>query len=135
MPGRGEGALEVDLDHRVPLRLAHVGEHAVTEDAGVVDQDVEPAEGLDGGRDEPLGAVPVADVIGVGDGLAAHGLDLVHDVLGRALVVALPVHRATEVVDDDLGAVVGQQQRVLASDAPSRTRDDGDAALAQLGHA
>ncbi len=41
------GALQVDLDDRVPLGLAHVGEHAVTEDAGVVDQHVEAAERVD----------------------------------------------------------------------------------------
>ncbi len=44
---RGEGALEVDLDDGVPLRLGHVREHAVAEDAGVVDEDVEAAEGVD----------------------------------------------------------------------------------------
>ena len=98
-------------------------------------EDVEAAEGVDRGLDEPLGAVPVADVVGVGDGLAAHGLDLVDDLLGRAGVVALAVHRAAEVVDHDLGAVVGQEQRVLAADAPAGARDDRDATLAQLRHA
>ena len=86
--------------------------------------DVEAAEGVDGRLDEALGAVPVADVVAVGDGLAAHGLDLVDDLLRRALVGALAVHRAAEVVDDDLGAVVGQQQRVLAADAAAGAGDD-----------
>ena len=135
MAARGEGALEVHLDHRVPLRLAHVGEHAVAQDAGVVDEDVEAAEGVDGGLHEALGAVPVADVVGVGDGLAAHGLHLVDHLLGRAGVVALAVHRAAEVVDHDLGAVVGEEERVLAADPPPGARDDRDATLAQLRHA
>ena len=34
---RRERTLQVHRDHRVPLRLFHVGEHAVAEDAGVVD--------------------------------------------------------------------------------------------------
>ena len=46
--GRGEGALEVHLDDRVPLLLGHVDEHAVAQDAGVVDEHVEVAEGVDG---------------------------------------------------------------------------------------
>ena len=51
-----ERALEVDLDDGVPLGLGHVDEHAVAQDAGVVDEHVEPAEGLDGGADQLLGA-------------------------------------------------------------------------------
>ena len=35
-------------------------------------------------------------------------------------VGALAVHGAAEVVDHDLGALVGQQQRVLAADAAAR---------------
>jgi hypothetical protein len=54
--------------------------------------------------------------------------------VGRALVVALAVHGAAQVVDDDLGALMGQQQRVLTADAASCARDDGDATLTQLGH-
>ena len=63
------------------------------------------------------------------------GRDLVDDLLGRTHVGALAVPRATEVVHDHLGAVVGQQQGVLPPDAPARTRDDGDAPFAELAHA
>ena len=69
--GGAEGALEVDLDDRVPLGLGHVDHHPVTQDAGVVDEDVEGAEGVDRELDEALRAVPGGDVLGVGDGLAA----------------------------------------------------------------
>jgi hypothetical protein len=37
-------ALQVHLDHRVPFVLLHVDEHAVTEDPGVVDEDVQASE-------------------------------------------------------------------------------------------
>ena len=43
----------------------------VAQDPGVVDEDVEIAERVDGGVDERLAAVPVGDVVVVGDGLAA----------------------------------------------------------------
>ena len=46
-------------DHVVPLVDGHVDEHAVAQDAGVVDQDVEAAEGLDRRFDHPLGGVEV----------------------------------------------------------------------------
>ena len=46
--GRAEVGLQVDLHHRVPL-LPGGHEHAVTEEAGVVDHDVEAAPRVDGG--------------------------------------------------------------------------------------
>ena len=68
---RREGALQVHLDHRVPLGLGHVDEHPVAQDAGVVDQHVELAEARDRLPDQALGAGEVADVVAVGDRLAA----------------------------------------------------------------
>ena len=35
----------MDGDDRVPLRLGHVEDHPVPQDAGHVDQDVDPPEG------------------------------------------------------------------------------------------
>ena len=131
---RGERALEVDLDDRVPLLLGHVHEHAVAQDAGVVDEHVEAAERLDGGVDEALGALPVGDVVAVGDGLAAHRLDLVDDVLRRAGRLTRAVHLAAEVVHHDLGPVRRQHQRVLAADAPARAGHDRDSSLTQPRH-
>ena len=44
---RREVALEVDGEDLVPLLLAHVEDHAVAQDAGVVDEDVDAAELVD----------------------------------------------------------------------------------------
>ena len=77
-------------------------EHAVAHQAGVVHDHVEPAERVDGGVDEPSGAVPVGHVVAVDDRLAAHRLD-VGDDLGRRPRgrVARTVELGAEVVDDD----------------------------------
>ena len=72
-----------------------------------------------------------ADVVGVGHRLAAGGLDLVDDLLGRPGVGAGAVAAAAEVVDDDVGAVPGQRQGVLAAQPAAGTGDDADAALAE----
>ena len=133
-PARRERALEVHLDDRVPLLLGHVGEHPVPQDAGVVDHDVQVAERLDRGVDQPLGALPRRDVVAVGDRLAAHPLDLLDHVLRRAEVAAGAVDVATEVVHDHLGALASQRQRVLAPDAAAGSRHDGDASLTDPGH-
>ena len=124
----------MDVDDRVPLLLGHVGEHPVAQDAGVVDDDVQIAERLDRGVDEALGSLPAADTVAVGDGLAAHPLDLVDDLLGRRQVAAAAVDRPAEIVDDDLGTVLGKAERVLATDAAARSGDDRDATFAQSTH-
>ena len=41
---------------------------------------------------------------------------------------------AAEIVDDDLGAVAGEAQRVLAADAPARSGDDGDSTFTETTH-
>ena len=103
--------------------------HPVAEDAGVVDQDVEVAERLDRGVDQVLRALPVGDVVAVGHGLAAERLDLVDDLLRRRGVRAGSVVGATEIVDDDLGPLAGEEQRMLAADAATCARDDGDSTV------
>ena len=80
---RDEVALQVDVDHRVPVLFAQVDEHAVAQDARVVHQHVQGAEGVQRALDETLPALPLRDVVVVGDGLAAHGLDLGDDLFGR----------------------------------------------------
>ena len=108
---------QVHLDDRVPLLLGHVDEHPVAQDAGVVDEDVEVAEGLDRAVDQPLRALPVGDVVAVDDCLATERLDLLDDVLRRCEIGTRAVVGAAEVVDDETGTFAGEQQRVLAPDA------------------
>ena len=78
--------------------------------------------------DHALCAVPVRDVVEVGDGLTAGRRDLVHHLLGGRGVRAAAVGRAAEVVHHHLGAFGGEEQGVLAADAPSGSGDDRHAA-------
>ena len=77
-------ALQVDGDDRVPVLFGHAQEVAVAEDAGAVDEDIEPPEAVDGGLDDALAAFDRRDAVEVGDGAAARRQDLVDDVLRRA---------------------------------------------------
>jgi hypothetical protein len=63
--------LQVDADHRVPFLFAGGEHHAVADEARVVDEHVEPAEGGDRLLDEMVGARPVGNVVGVRDGFAS----------------------------------------------------------------
>ena len=84
MARRCEVALEVDGDHRVPLLLGHVHEHAVAEDPGVVDEDVEAPERVDRLLHHLARLREVGDVRAVRDRLAAGGLDLLRRPAARA---------------------------------------------------
>ena len=76
-----------------------------------------------------FGALEVGDAVVVGDGLAAAALDDVDDLVGGRLVGTLAGDRAAEVVDDDLGAVVGEHDRLAPPDAAAGTGDDRDLAV------
>ena len=56
-------------------------------------------------------------------------LDELDDLLGRVLVAALALEGGADVVDDDLGALRGQQEGLLPTDPPTRAGDDGDLAV------
>lgn len=73
------GALDVDCSDQVPVRVLHVLEADVAEDAGIVDQDVDAAESVNGRLDD---LVTELDTVVVCHGLAAGLLDLVDDNIG-----------------------------------------------------
>lgn len=64
---------DVDLHNQVPVIVLHVFEADISEDAGIVDQNIDSAKGLDGRVDD---FVTIFDRIVVGNGLASSCLDL-----------------------------------------------------------
>jgi hypothetical protein len=71
---------DVNLHDQVPIVILHVLEADISEDSGIVDQDVDSAKGLDGRVDDLF---TIFDRIVVGNSLASSCLDLVnYDVCG-----------------------------------------------------
>ena len=91
-------------------------------DAGVVDENVEPAVGVDGLLDERPAAVPRRDVVAVRGGRAAVLGDLGDHLAGLVAIY---------VVHDDAGAFGREQARMAASDAAARAAHDGNLAFEQ----
>jgi hypothetical protein len=108
-----EHAAQVDVEHRIPVLRGDVHELQRLGDAGVVDQDVDMAERLDGAVGRLLAAVAVGHV-------AREAAVLSAEALGRV------VRRAFVEVDDrDAGAVLGKQPRRSEAD-PARARGTGN---------
>jgi hypothetical protein len=84
--------------------------------ARVVDEDVQAAELLDGGPDEPLDGVVVADVRRRADGRPARLADLLCDRLGALLRPR---------VRDHVRPLLGEPLGDGLPDAAARSRDDG----------
>ena len=56
-----ERAVEMHIDHVRPVRPAHLVEDDVAQNAGVVDQDVDAAEGVERGLDDQVGVLRLGD--------------------------------------------------------------------------
>ena len=108
-PERHDG---VDVEHRLELLVGHLVRDAVPRVAGVVDEDVDLAEGVDRLLDDLVAGAGLGQVAGDGDRLA---LDLAGRLLGDV---------AVDVVDRHLRAFGGEQLGRRAADAASRAGDD-----------
>ena len=117
--------------HRVPLLFGGADEHAVAHEAGVVDDHVEAAEGVERRLHERAGAVPVGDVVAVGDRLAAGGADLVDDLAAPGRVEPpRPSSAAPRSLTTTLAPSARERERVGAAEPAPGAGDDHDAAVA-----
>src|SRR6266566_8859457 len=115
---------EVQRDHLErlpPVRVGEVRELAARRAAGVVDQDVHPAETLGRGRDHGADAVLAGQVGRDGEHL---GAGLATDLPGRGRQVCLGPR-----ADRDPGTLAGQGQRGRLAQALARRGDERDLAV------
>jgi hypothetical protein len=124
VPGGREGASKVHTYPHVPVFDAHIHDHPVAHDAGVVHEQVQVTEGVDRLPDETLCAISVGDVIPVGDGLAAGPTDLGGHVLGGLRGATGTVHVAAKVVDDYFRSFASELHGVCSADAVPGPRHD-----------
>src|SRR5208337_5549577 len=117
--------LEMHSDHVVPFLFGHVENHAVAQDAGDVDQDIELAEFLDRLVDEALAAFDGGDIHVIGNGVAARGLDFLDHVVGGRLSLLLARDRDPKIVDYYCASLRGECPRDAAADAATAAGDSG----------
>ena len=114
------------IDDRIPFGFRHREQHAVTQNSGVVDHDVEIAKGLDCGVDQSFSSGPIAHAVAVSNCLTAHTFDFLHNLFSGTQVAATSVNVSTEVVDHDFGTLRCQAQRVLAPNSTTGSGHNGD---------
>ena len=102
----------VDVEHRLELVVGHLVGDAVAGVAGVVDDDVDLAELVDGLLDQLVRHALLGEVAAEHRGLAR---DLRRRLLGDV---------AVEVVDEHARALLGEQLRGRAADSTRRSGDD-----------
>ena len=109
-----KGAGQVRVERLAPAGQRDAGGRPhLAKRAGIIKGDVQPAVGLDGQRDQGLGAGLVPDVAGFGDRGAALGGDLGDQPLQR-----LPPPRR----HDDLGPFAREQQCRRPAECPNSPR-------------
>ena len=117
------------LDDGFESLHAHFVENHVTEDAGIVDDAVKPAEMIGRRLDDLAGGDRFRHRFEVGNRGAAALLDLLDHFLGGGCARTGAVSGNAGIVDHDLGAFGGAEQRDLAPDAAAGAGDDDDFVL------
>ena len=128
---RQKRALEICRENPIPVGFRHLNDAAELGNAHVVVKHVDAAIGGRARLNHCFGISGVTDVGAVCHRLAAIALDDVGDLFGGPLVCSLTADRAAQVVDDDLGALLGQLERLAPADAVPRPGDDGHLAVEQ----
>ncbi len=113
---------QVHLDDGVPLLGRHLQHRAVAQDPGVVDQRVQAAQLLQRDADDGLRHIDLRAVPRVQHRPPAAGADLLDNGGTGGLV---------DLTHDDICTLARQLERLPATQAASRTRDDRDLAVQQ----
>ena len=121
-----ESALEVDRNHIVPLLFGHVENHAVPENSGTGDHNVQSTKIIHGGLNDLLATFHAGDRLLTGDGNTAGLLYLGDHLIGHGIVDAGAVNVDARVHDHHLGPLCRHHHSHAAADPPAGAGYDGD---------
>ena len=130
-----QSSLQMDVDHRVDHGVVHLVERLVPQDAGIVDQHVDPAESVQRGLNDRLPTIRCGYGVVVGYRDATEGGDLVDYPVGCGHRGAAAVESPTQVVHQNLSSTTRKLDRVGAPQATAGSGDDGHTSVkAQISH-
>jgi hypothetical protein len=123
-----EGAFDVAVADLLEELCIELPDRLRDRESGVVDEDVDAAEGIERRLHDPLRSVPFRHRIAIGDRAPARLADLPRHRLGRRRVAARAIDRRAEIVDDDVRAEARERERGRSPDAASSAGHDGRSA-------
>jgi hypothetical protein len=104
--------------------MAHLVEDDIAQDARVVDQNIDAAEGVERELDDLLGILRLDDGQRRCNRLAAFFLDRLDRLLRRPGVLPRAFEAGADIADDDARALGGEQNSDTAADTPPRPGDN-----------
>jgi len=95
------------FQNQIPVRLGHLGKADIAQDAGVIDNDIHRAKGIQCGLDDTLA---MFNRVIIGDCFTAECLDLFHHLVGSRRGLAAPGSGTTEIIHYYLCTETAEQQ-------------------------
>ena len=117
-------AAQMDMHRCIPFLERRGHEHPVADDAGIVDDDMQVAKGIQCCIDDPLRAIPIGDVFIIRDRLAARRLDLFHHRICGRCVTAFALKRSADIIDDDICTFRAKGKRIGPAQSACGAGDD-----------
>jgi hypothetical protein len=128
-------AHEVHINNRFKIGLTHFFERRTAHIAGVVDQRIDPAPGVDRSLDDSLAAFGCGNLCDAGNRLTTCRLNFTHDFSSDTGICITTGHTATRIVHHDTCAKTGKQQRIgTAQPAPAAGHNHNAIIKPQLCH-
>src|SRR5579859_2078663 len=119
----------MDSDHCIELLLIHIDQELITQNACVVDNDVQVPESLHCPIDQTPGPFPIGNTVGVSDCLTTSSDDLINHPLGKAAVPTRAIDGNPWIVYHDPGSLRGEEEGMLSTDALACTSNDGNSSI------
>ena len=116
---------EMYLQDDVPIRHRHVLERLVAQDAGVVDQYVDRAVGIDRSVDDAFGALGIGDRIFVCNRHTARSRDFLDHRVGH-IAGTRAIHGSAQIVHHDFRPAFGELECMAATQSATGPSHDCD---------
>src|ERR1700678_1981458 len=129
-----EAAVEVNVDNVGPVGPAHAMKNAIAQDAGIVDQNVDAAEGIERRLHDLVAIGRLADRQRRGDRFAAGLFYFLDYRLRRPRVSAGTFKACADVANHNAGTLLRHQYRDGAADAAPGSGHDSDFAFHNARH-
>jgi hypothetical protein len=120
-----ERPTQMNVQDQLKILIRHFFQGSAANDSGVVNQDVDPAPGIQRRSDNRFATLRRGYRLGARDRLATRCFDRPHDFFRGTGIVAFTLEAGSGIIDNDFGAPGGEQQGIGAAEPTATAGDDG----------